>query len=162
MSAIANGTEHAFRALYLRGLRTSLRHNAGPYGYSVMITASLAAISGSVGMPSTGEIFLFCAGAVSAFLILEALASRGFRERLRGEPADVVVIGSAVSFASVGAGVGAAALSAVVLEGSVAWPLGSLTATTMYLAVVAIEMALAERAAPAQAAGGEEGESELA
>jgi hypothetical protein len=140
----------SFAASYERGLRTSVRTNGGPYGYSVMITASFGVLSALVGSPTVGQIFLFLLGAVLAFLVVEAAVSRGFRVRLRGEPSEVVALGSSFAFVSVGGGVGIAALAGVVLGPGVAWPFGSLLATVTYLLLVGIELGLAERAAPSE------------
>jgi small-conductance mechanosensitive channel len=155
MASAPSGEGAGFRARYVRGIRTSVRDNAAAYGYSVTITATMAVISAELGTPGAAEIFLFVAGAVSAFTVVEAAVSRGFRERLRGEPAEVVALGSALGFASAGGGVGTAALTAEILGSGWAWPLGSLLATTVFLLAVGIELAFAERAALA-AAGAEE------
>lgn len=145
---MAGREEDTFAARYARGIRTSVRNNAAAYGYSAMITGTLAVLSTNGGTPATGEVFLFLLGAVSAFTIVEGVASGGFRQRLRGEPAEVVALGSALSFPSVGAGVGVGAIADVVLDDTLAWPIGAFGATLTYLVVVAVEMALAERAAP--------------
>jgi hypothetical protein len=138
----------SFAAGYERGLRTSVRTNGGAYGYSVMITASFGVLSATAKSPSVGQIFLFVLGAVLAFLLVEASVSRGFRVRLRGEPSEVVALGSAFAFVSVGGGVGIATLAGELLSPDLAWPLGSLLATAAYLVLVGIELAFAERAAP--------------
>jgi hypothetical protein len=103
-------------------------------------------ISAQLGPPTVGQVFLFAAGAVVGLATIEAAATRGFRERVRTEPPNVVVFGSALAVLSVGLGVGAAALAAVVLDGGVAWPMGSLLASLLYLLVGGTEMAMAERA----------------
>lgn len=137
----------AARSLYMRGLQASVRNNATAYGYSVMITGTTAILVSQLGAPSVGQIFMLGLGAVAGFVAIDGAATRGFRERARGEPADVVVLGSAMGFFSVGLGLGAAALSVEVLDGDAAWPVGAFLATIGYLLVVGIEMALAERAA---------------
>ncbi len=142
------GEETRFRARYSRGVRTSIRNNAPAYGYSVMITSTFGVVTVEVGSPAVTEVFLFLLGAVAAVLIVEAAVSRGFRERLRGEPAEVVALGSAVGIASVGGAVGLAALAASVIGGRAAWPVGSALATAFFLLVAGLELALAERAAP--------------
>ena len=133
-------------ALYRRGLQTSVRNNAAAYGYSITVTLSFAALAAELGGPTVGQVFLFGAGAVSGFVVVEGAATGLFRHRVRGEPAEVVVIGSALGFASVGLGVGAAALTGEVVGGGAAWPIGPFLGTVAYLLVVGVEMALAERA----------------
>ena len=132
--------------LYRRGLQTSVRNNAAAYGYSVTVTLTLAALSAELGSPNVGQVFLFGAGAVAGFVIVEGAATSFFRHRVRGEPAQVVVIGSALGFASVGLGVGAATLSGELIDGGAAWAIGPFLGTVAYLLVVGAEMALAERA----------------
>ncbi|MGA9371305.1 MAG: hypothetical protein WBV53_05610 [Solirubrobacterales bacterium] len=121
-------------------------NNATAYGYSVAVTLSLAVLSATHGGPTVGQVFLFGAGAVAGVVVVEGAASGLFQRRLRGEPAQVVVIGSALSLASVGLSIGAAALIGETLDGGVAWPIGAFGATVVYLLVVGVEMALAERA----------------
>lgn len=132
--------------LYMEGLRTSVTSNASAYGFSIMLTLSFGALTSQHGTPEVGEIFLFLLGAVTGFVLIEAVASRGFQTRDRGEPANVMVIGSAMAFASVSAGVGAAALVGELLDGGVIWPLGGFSASCVYTLVVGIEMMLAARA----------------
>ena len=94
--------------------------------------------------PSAGDIFLFMAGAIAATVLLEAIASDFFRHRLRGEPPEVVVLGSALSLLSNGFGVGAAALSTLVLDGWLVWLVGGFVSIAVFLGAAAIEMALAD------------------
>ena len=131
--------------LYRRGLQTSVRNNAAAYGYSVTVTLTLAALSAELGSPTVGQVFLFGTGAVAGFVVVEGAASSLFRRRVRGEPAQVVVIGSALGFASVGLGVGAATLIGALVNGGAAWALGPFLGTIAYLLLVGVEMALAER-----------------
>ncbi len=133
-------------ALYVEGLRTSVTSNASAYGFSIMITMSFAALTSLHASPEVGGTFFFLLGAVGGFVVVEAIASKGFQTRDKGEPADVMVVGSAMAFASVSAGVGAAALAGELLEGDVVWPVGGFVATLVYTLVVGVEMALAARA----------------
>jgi hypothetical protein len=129
-----------------RGIRTSVRNNVSAYGFSIMITATFGVISSELGSPSVGEVFLFCGGGISGVTIVEAIASRGFTMQLRGEPSDVVALGSSFSYLSVGVSVGAAALVALLLSGWLGWTIGALSATGVYVPISGIEMALAHRA----------------
>lgn len=133
------------RARYGRGVRTSLRNNAAPYGYSVTITSTFGVLTAQLGSPTVGQIFLFLFGTVTAFTIVDGAVSRGFRERLRGEPPELVALGSAFGHASAALSVGAAALAATILATGHAWPLGSFAATSVFLLTAGVEMALAER-----------------
>jgi hypothetical protein len=129
-----------------QGVRTSVRNNAAAYGYSVMITASFGVLSAALGAPELGDGFLYAAGAVSGVTLVEGAASRGFRVKLRGEPSEVVALGSSFSFASVGLGVGSAALCGELLSSWVAWLAGPLIASAIYVVASGVEMALAHAA----------------
>lgn len=128
------------------GVRTSVRNNVAAYGFSVMITASFGVLSASLGSPLVGDVFLFAAGAVAGVTIVEGAASRGFTVRMRGEPSDVIALGSSFSFASVGLAVGAAALSGELISSWAAWLVGPLVASGIYVVASGIEMALAHAA----------------
>jgi hypothetical protein len=155
MASDGGGSDTSVGARYGRGVRTSLRNNAAPYGYSVMITSSFGILSVELGMPTSGQVFLFLFGAVTAFTVVDAAVSRGFRERLRGEPPEVVALGSAFGYASAGLSVGAAALAGTILGTGAAWPLGSFAATTVFLLTAGVEMGLAERLGAAGEGGKE-------
>ncbi|HEX6311950.1 MAG TPA: hypothetical protein VF152_10010, partial [Acidimicrobiia bacterium] len=113
---------------------------------SVMITASAASLVYYTGTARPWELFLFAAGAIAGFTLVEASVSRGFRYRLRPEPSDVVALGSALSFASVGLGLGTAVLVGVVLDSWLIWPAGAFAATIVYVLASGVEISLAERA----------------
>ena len=130
----------------MRGLQTSVRNNSTAYGYSLTVTATLGVLAAELDAPTVGQVFLFAAGAVMGVVAVEAAATRGFRERARSEPPQVVVFGSALAILSVGSAVGAGALAAVVLGTGVAWPIGGLLASLLYLLAAGAEMAMAERA----------------
>jgi hypothetical protein len=159
VAAGANHSDTSFAARYGRGVRTSLRINAAAYGYSVTITSTFGVLSVELGTPGVGEVFLFLFGAVVAFTVVDAVVSRGFRERLRGEPPEVVALGSAFGFASAGLSVGAAAVLGSILATGAAWPLGSFGATATFLSMAGVEMGLAERLGAA-GKGGREAPSE--
>ena len=91
-------------------------------------------------------MFLYAAGIIAGVTLVEAVASRGFRVRMRGEPADVIALGSSFSFASVGLSVGAAALAAALVPTWAGWLLGSFAASSLYVLASGIEMALAHEA----------------
>jgi hypothetical protein len=68
----------------------------------VTITATLAILNAVEGTPGVLEVFTFAAGAIAAFTLVEAVASRGFRRRLEDEPSVVEALGSAFAILSVG------------------------------------------------------------
>lgn len=131
---------------YMRGIRTSIRYNAGAYGYSVLITATFGALTALDGSPQIPHLFLFVSGAAIAFAVIEAVGSDFFRERVRGDPPQVVVLGSAFALLSLSAGLGAGCLVGWAIDPWPSWILGPFAATVAYLLVLGLELTLAERA----------------
>ena len=127
-----------------RGLQASVRNNYTAYGYSVMITASYGVLAAQEGSPKLGYIFVFLIGAVTAFVGVELVVSKGFQRTPRGEPTRVAALGAAFSLVSVAAGVGAAAGITAILDGLPAWAVGGLVASGAYILMAGIEIATAE------------------
>lgn len=130
----------------VHGVRTSILFNSTAYGFSVMVTAGFAMLHRQQGPATTGQIFLFAIGTTTAFAATEAAATRGFRVRVRPDPASVVSLGSAMATVSVTAALGVVALLARVLHGEVAWFVAPWAATVTFVLVAGTEMALARRA----------------
>lgn len=129
-----------------RGLRTSIRYNSSAYGFSALVTTTLAIRQEAAGSPSAFELFLFVIGAGSAFTVLETVASNFYRVRLRGERSDVVLLGSSLALGSMSVGLaGAWAVSELVAH-TVGWMLASFTATVLYVFLAGLEMAFAHKA----------------
>ena len=131
-------TEH-----YTRGLGMSAHNNALAFGYSITSTASLAVLAKTASPASVGHIFIFVVGAGIAFAGVNALVTRGFRERVDTEPPVVMALATSLSIVSISAGVGIATLLGEVIGGWLAWLLGALLATWTYLGVSALEVAAA-------------------
>lgn len=132
--------------LYTREIRMSLRNNSGAFGYSVMITCTLAMLTAQLASPGPLQILLFALGAVVSFLVVEAVATNLFRQSHGGdEHGAVVALGSSISVFSVGAALGVAAAAGALLHASVGWLVGSFAASLTYLAVNALEMVFARR-----------------
>lgn len=90
-------------------------------------------------------MILYALGAVTAFVLLEAVASRGFRESLPEHDSNVVTLGTALNVMSVIAAVAAGMLLSAILATDLAWLLGPLAAATVYLLAESTELAVAER-----------------
>ena len=144
----------------VRGVQTSLRNNASAYPFSVFITASFGVLDTVVGGRDVGRIFLVVIGSTLAFTVLEAIASRGFRNRLRPARSEVVVLGSAMAMISATSAVGAVWLTCLVMSGAFAWFVGSFVGTIVYVTVSSAEMALARRQEEAQGNAPQESEQE--
>jgi MFS family permease len=128
---------------YLRGLGMSARGNSLAYGYSVTATASFGMLVHTDGSLTVLRIFMFIVGNGIAFTVTNALVTRGFSERAEEEPPVVVSLASSFSFVSISAAVGAAGLVGWAIGGWIAWGLGALLSTWIYLSIAALEMALA-------------------
>jgi hypothetical protein len=132
-----------FREHYVRGLGMSARNNALAYGYSVTATASFGVLDRIDSPARVGRIFLFVAGGGLAFAVVNALVTRGYRHRVEREPPVVVALATSFSIVSTSIAVGVAALLAAIIGGWLAWLLGPLLSTWAYLAISAVEIALA-------------------
>lgn len=136
-----------------RGVHTSLRNNAAAFGYTVVITCTFSMLHSQAGERGLLEIYLFIFGAVVGFGVMEAAVSKLFREPLKREPSDVVALGSTFSIVSISVAVGVAALVARFLGGHVAWVVGAFASTVIYLMLVGVEMAVAQRIQEAREEG---------
>lgn len=132
-----------FSEHYVRGLGMSARNNALAYGYSVAATASFGMLVHTDGPPTVVRIFMFVVGNGLAFAGVNALVTRGFRERVEQEPPVVVALSTSLSVVSISAAVGMVLLLGWGVGGWVAWLLGGLLGSWAYLSVAALEMALA-------------------
>lgn len=130
---------------YLRGLNAAVRNNASAYGYSVTITATFGILGAIGGSPRVAEILAFSGGAVFAFALVELVISRGFRRGPEDEPTRAKMIGSSISFFSIGSAVLCAFVAGLLLSGFAVWPLGSFLATGVYLFGFALELSVAEK-----------------
>ena len=127
------------------GLDASIRANYTAYGFSVMITASFGVLASEQPSPGTGEIFIFVLGAVLAFILIDVVVTRGFRRSPESESPQAAPLGAAFALGSVTFGVGGAALLGSIDKGSLIWGLGSFAATTIYVVLAGIELAIAEQ-----------------
>ncbi|ATG51214.1 hypothetical protein CFK38_06500 [Brachybacterium vulturis] len=131
--------------LYVRELRRSLRNNSGAFGYSVMITSTMAMLSSIEGSPRPTHIVLFLLGAVASFALIEAVATRAFTRSLEDEDTAVIALGASLNLFSIAGGVGVAAGLAVLLPETASWLLAPFAASVTYVLVTAVEMAVARR-----------------
>ncbi len=128
-----------------RGLHTSVVDNSTAFGFSITITCSFGVLSNTEGSPSIGAILAFGLAAAATFTLLHALASDLFRHRPQSAPRQVVILGTALNFLSVGLGVGAAVLVGLLVAPAAAWPLGSVAAASAFIFSESLEMLLAEQ-----------------
>lgn len=126
------------------GVSESLSGNATAFGYSVTITASFGAVQHERGQPSYLDLLLFGMGAVIAFASLEGAVSAGFRRPLEAGSSQVVTLGTALAFLSVGLAITAALAVAHMLGGAVAWFGGALVGSLVFALAESLEFVLAE------------------
>jgi hypothetical protein len=92
------------------------------------------------GKPAVGEIFLFIAGALSAFGSLGGFIMGNLAQSTPGYRGRERVIAGAFDWISVGGAVGAAALIAQI-QSWVVWPVAAFLATAVYLAAFGVQLA---------------------
>ncbi len=122
-------------------LATIVAASAAPYGYTVSIWSSGAILMAAHGVPSGAEVAGLIAGALSGFGLLGRAARTPLaRGAPLDDPGDRVAAGT-LHWLAVLAAIGAVALVAR-LPGWLAWPLGSLIATTTYLLAAGLQLAI--------------------
>lgn len=126
----------------IHGLRTSILNNATAYAFSVMITLVLVATQQELQPVTTPRLFLFGLGATLAFAGVEAVATSGFRVRVRPDPTEAVALGSAIAVLSVALSLGAAVLVLELVAGGLGWFLTPFAATVVYVGASGVEMAV--------------------
>jgi hypothetical protein len=112
----------------------------GPYGYTLTVWTSGAVLTHARGVPDTADAFLFMVGAVAGFALV-GLSSFGSLTATVQVDLRQPALWAGLHVLSTGAAIGGAALVAHLLEDPGAWPLGGFTATTVYLVVLAVQLA---------------------
>ena len=125
---------------YRKNLRAIVGAAAAPYGYTLSVWASGAALISVHGIPKTLAALTFVVGAVLGFAFVGALAYGGIMGELDQERGHALLWGS-LQVISVGLAAGAVTLTAYFVEGFVVWPLGGFLVTSIYLLVVGAESA---------------------
>jgi len=125
------------------GLHTALVDNSAAFGFSVTITASYGALNQLTGQPSIADIVGFGAGAGAAFTLLQAAATRGFRNRPTAAPREVILLGTALDILSIALGLTGAVLAALLLPAGFAWPAGAFLAAVLFTLAQALELTIA-------------------
>ncbi|CAN5604643.1 hypothetical protein BH20ACT18_BH20ACT18_03430 [soil metagenome] len=131
---------------YFRALQTALHGAALPYGYAITVWSAGSALVGKHGMPTSAEVFLFAAGAMSAYggLILLTENTGGEAEKPLSRSPHPFRAGL-VHLAAIAAAITVAMLVAAQVRSSAAWLLATLAATLLYLGVSSVEVATVER-----------------
>ena len=128
-----------------RAFGTSIRGNSTAFGFSIMITVSFGMVNHIAGAPNVIELLLFGVGAAAGLAALEGVLTKGFRARIEQASQEVQMLGTAMNFASVAAGVGAVLVVAELVNGTATWPIAGLVAAMTYIAAEGLELLLAEQ-----------------
>ena len=129
----------SMRRTYGAALQVTMRNTAAAYGYTLSTAATLSLLTEMSGKSDPGRLFLFAAGGVLAFALLEAfLAALG--SSAAEPPEQAVPFAGALNAASVGAALGLATLVAHFVRSSLAWFLAPLGTTAIYMLVVAAQV----------------------
>ncbi len=129
----------------VRGLRSTVGRESTTFGFSILVTVTFGLLQTVEGPPDVTRIFLFAAGAVMSFTLLEGVMSRGFRRPMPQHGTHVQAVGTALNLFSVLAGLGSAWLLAAVVSHASVWALAPFLAGLMYLLMESLETTLAER-----------------
>ena len=127
-----------------RAVSTSVRGNSTAFGFSIMITASFGGLVSVHGTPVFLEIMLFGVGAAAAVGVLEGLVSWGFRVPASASPSEIQLLGTAMNFLSVAAGIATAVGLGEIVGTPPAWPVAAFGAAGVYMLVESVELLLAE------------------
>ncbi len=133
----------AGRVRYSSALAAVVRRSAIPYGYTLTIWTSGAAVERSHGTPTVGDTFLFLGGAIAGFAALGLLVQIERQSPLDPQRGDLIRTGL-TQLIAVGTALGAVSLVALIHSFAV-WPMAGFATTVIYLAVAAVELAMTAR-----------------
>jgi hypothetical protein len=122
-------------------LGTIVSASAAPYGYTVSVWSSGAILIHYHSAPTIGDVLLFAAGALLGFSLLGLVAHGALRRTMPLSPGPERVVAGALHWFAVGIALGAVILVAQ-LASWLVWPLGSFAATSLYLLVASLQLAL--------------------
>ena len=147
-------------AAYRTSVATILRSAAIPYGVTLTVWASGAALTHFRGTPAIYEIFLFVIGGMGGYSILVLTSASVLQHGAAGSPGPQMALTGVMHLLSIGAAVGVVTLVARI-DSWIAWPLGGFAGIGLYLGLAGLEFALAPlmplaREAPRE--GGDESE----
>jgi hypothetical protein len=126
-------------------LATVVPASAVPYGYTLAIWGSGAMLLRSLGAPTAAEAFIFAAGAIAGFYLVDQLL-RLLASATPG-PANPInryedrVLAGAFDWIAVGAALGAVSLLDGI-HGWLPWLVGPFAATVLYLLIASAQLAI--------------------
>lgn len=122
-------------------LGTVVSASAAPYGYTITLWSSGALLIHYHGFPAVGDVFLFLTGALLGFAFVGTFAHGALRTRVPISPGPGHILAGLLQWFATGLAVGSVALVAAV-PGWVAWSLGSMVATSVYLVGASFQFAV--------------------
>jgi hypothetical protein len=128
---------------YPQALVTIVRGSAVPYGYTLTIWTTGAALEHGHGTPGIGDIFMFLGGAIAGFVLVAAAGRQLADQPLEKSPDELTWTGM-MQLGAVALALGAGVLVALI-SGPAAWPLAAFAATVAYLLLAALELASVDR-----------------
>jgi hypothetical protein len=129
---------------YREHLQAVVASSAAPYGYTLTIWTSGAVTTHANGIPTALEALLFLVGAVSGFACIGAMAHGSATKILRVPPEPTVRLWGGFHLPSVGLAIAGSSLVAAVVSGVLVWFLVGLSATSIYLLVIAAQFTVAD------------------
>ncbi|MGY2001831.1 hypothetical protein [Blastococcus sp. SYSU DS1024] len=126
-------------------MRSTVGRESTTFGFSILVTVTFGICQVTQGSPDLPRIFLYAAGAVMSFTLLEGLLSAGFRRPMPQHPTQTLALGTSLNILSVLVGLGAAALLSASFSHVAVWALAPFVAGLVYLITESLEAAFAER-----------------
>lgn len=121
---------------YRSALSAVLRSTAAAYGYTLAVATTVTTLIHTHGEPGDVQLYLFIAGGIGAFVVLEVLVGLMPR-RDDSQISQAFPLAGALNLVAVGAAFGMATLLAHTISGAVAWLVAPFAATGIYLALSA-------------------------
>ncbi|OMQ16650.1 hypothetical protein A7K94_0201015 [Modestobacter sp. VKM Ac-2676] len=129
----------------VRGMRSTVGRESTTFGFSILATAAFGVLQVTQGSPDLPRVFLYAAGAVMSFTMLEGILSHGFRRPMPQHPTQTLALGTSLNILSVLVAMGAAWLVSASSTHLTVWAVAPFVAGTVYLVIESLESALAER-----------------
>ena len=129
----------------VRGMRSTVGRESTTFGFSILASATFGVLQVTQGSPDLPRVFVYAAGAVMSFTLLEGLLSSGFRRPMPQHKTQTLALGTSLNIVSVlGALTGAWLVSASFTH-LTTWLVAPFVAGIVYLVIESLEDALAER-----------------
>ncbi|GAB3348823.1 hypothetical protein [Modestobacter lapidis] len=129
----------------VRGMRSTVGRESTTFGFSILVSATFGVLQVTQGTPDLPRVFLYAAGAVMSFTLLEGILSSGFRRPMPQHKTQTLALGTSMNIVSVLGALGAASLLSASFTHLIVWAVAPFVAGIVYLVIESLEEALAER-----------------